>query len=158
MASAGAADNLQDVLQGDAQAQGRGGFPGAAEGAEYRLPRQEGAQEEDPGEGQEDHQVPALPGLERGRQEVRPAQDLARALQVHYTLYNRKQLDDSRAAKKNSAAVLDRLAEYEEVVEKNKEMEGMLTTALVHVLNPIEVPYIIMCWILYSDATVWTDV
>ena len=50
--------------------------------------------------------------------------------------------------------MLDRLAEYEEVVEKNKEMEGMLTTALVHVLNPIEVPYILMCRILYSDATV----
>ena len=44
-----------------------------------------------------------------------------------------------RSAKKTSDAVLDRLAEYDEVVEKNKEIEGMLSNALVHVFNPLEV-------------------
>ncbi len=44
-----------------------------------------------------------------------------------------------RACKKTSDPVLDKLAEYDEVVEKNKDLEGLLGSALIHVLNPLEV-------------------
>ena len=33
----------------------------------------------------------------------------------------------------------EKLAEYEELRETNSEVEGMLGTALIHVLNPLEV-------------------
>jgi len=44
-----------------------------------------------------------------------------------------------RAFKKTSEAVQEKLAEYDEIVESNKEVEGMLGNALIHVLNPLEV-------------------
>jgi len=44
-----------------------------------------------------------------------------------------------RSFKKNSEVVLDKLAEYDELVEKNKEVESLLGNALIHVLNPMEV-------------------
>jgi len=44
-----------------------------------------------------------------------------------------------RACKKNSEVVLDKLAEYDELLEKNKEIEPLLSNALIHVLNPMEV-------------------
>jgi len=44
-----------------------------------------------------------------------------------------------RSCKKNSEVVLDKLAEYDELVEKNKDIESMLGSALIHVLNPMEV-------------------
>jgi len=44
-----------------------------------------------------------------------------------------------RACKKTSDVVLDKLAEYDELVEKNKEVESMLSSALIHVFNPMEV-------------------
>ena len=44
-----------------------------------------------------------------------------------------------RSCKKNSEVVLDKLAEYDELVEKNKEVEALLGNALIHVLNTMEV-------------------
>ena len=44
-----------------------------------------------------------------------------------------------RSCKKDSEVVLDKLAEHDELVEKNKEVEAMLGSALIHVLNPMEV-------------------
>lgn len=44
-----------------------------------------------------------------------------------------------RGLKANSEVVLEKLAEYDDLVEKNKEAECMLGGALVHVLNPLEV-------------------
>ena len=44
-----------------------------------------------------------------------------------------------RSCKKTSDAVMDKLAEYDEMVEKNKDIEGLLGSALIHVLNPLEV-------------------
>ena len=41
-----------------------------------------------------------------------------------------------RSCKKNSKVVLEKLAEYYELVEKNKEVEFMLVSALIHILNP----------------------
>ena len=44
-----------------------------------------------------------------------------------------------RFCKKNSEPLMDKLAEYEELIEKNKEVESMMSTALIHVLNQMEV-------------------
>lgn len=44
-----------------------------------------------------------------------------------------------RSLKKTAEPVLAKIAEYDDLVERNKDAESMLTHALVHVLNPIEV-------------------
>jgi DNA-directed RNA polymerase III subunit RPC1 len=44
-----------------------------------------------------------------------------------------------RSCTKNSEVVLEKLAEYDELVEKNKEVEALLGNALIHVLNTMEV-------------------
>ena len=44
-----------------------------------------------------------------------------------------------RACKNNSEVVLEKLAEYDDLCEKNKEVEGLLGNALIHILNPMEV-------------------
>ena len=44
-----------------------------------------------------------------------------------------------RAQKKTSEVVMEKLREYDEVIEKNKEIESVMNGALVHVLNPLEV-------------------
>ena len=45
-----------------------------------------------------------------------------------------------RSQKKTSELVTEKLAEYEEAMEDNKELSSMVsTTGLIHILNPIEV-------------------
>ena len=44
-----------------------------------------------------------------------------------------------RSCKKNSKVVLENLTEYDELVEKNKEVESMLVSALIQFFNPMEV-------------------
>ena len=44
-----------------------------------------------------------------------------------------------RTLKKTAEPVLQKLAEYDDLVERNKDVESMLSNALVHVLNPMEV-------------------
>jgi len=44
-----------------------------------------------------------------------------------------------RSVKKSSNIIHEKLAEYDEVREKNSEIEGMLNSALIHVFNPLEV-------------------
>jgi len=44
-----------------------------------------------------------------------------------------------RNAKKSSTVIEEKLAEYDELREKNSEVEGMLNSALIHVFNPLEV-------------------
>jgi len=44
-----------------------------------------------------------------------------------------------RSVKKSSTVIDEKLAEYDELREKNSEIEGMLASALIHVFNPLEV-------------------
>ena len=44
-----------------------------------------------------------------------------------------------RKSTKIIKVIHEKLAEYDEVREKNSEIEGMLNSALVHVFNPLEV-------------------
>ena len=45
-----------------------------------------------------------------------------------------------RSQKKNSELVSEKLAEFDEAIESNKELSAMVTsTGLIHVLNPLEV-------------------
>ena len=44
-----------------------------------------------------------------------------------------------RTQKKTSEVVLKKLAEYDDVIENNKELQSMLASGLIHVLNPLEV-------------------
>jgi DNA-directed RNA polymerase III subunit RPC1 len=44
-----------------------------------------------------------------------------------------------RTQKKTSEVLLKKLAEYDDVVENNKELQSMLASGLIHVLNPLEV-------------------
>ena len=44
-----------------------------------------------------------------------------------------------RNQKKTSEVVLKKLAEYDDVVENNKELQSMLASGLIHILNPLEV-------------------
>ncbi|XP_023347954.1 DNA-directed RNA polymerase III subunit RPC1 [Eurytemora carolleeae] len=44
-----------------------------------------------------------------------------------------------RSVKKSSNIIHDKLAEYDELREKNSEIESMLGSALIHIFNPLEV-------------------
>ena len=44
-----------------------------------------------------------------------------------------------RNQKKTSEVVLKKLAEYDDVIENNKELQSMLASGLIHILNPLEV-------------------
>ena len=54
-----------------------------------------------------------------------------------------------RSKKKTDVIVQERLAEYSKVTEENKELEGILQGGLVHVLNPLEVSFILDSYNLY---------
>ncbi|KAJ1529329.1 hypothetical protein ONE63_006119 [Megalurothrips usitatus] len=51
--------------------------------------------------------------------------------------------DKYRNKKKSDPIVTDKLAEYSEAMERNKEMESLLNNALIHILNPLEVLHLL---------------
>lgn len=51
--------------------------------------------------------------------------------------------DKYRNKKKSDPTVTDKLAEYADAVEGNKEMESILSNALQHILNPLEVLHLL---------------
>jgi DNA-directed RNA polymerase III subunit RPC1 len=51
----------------------------------------------------------------------------------------RQKVSQYFSQKKTSEVVLKKLAEYDDVVDNNKELQSMLSSGLIHILNPLEV-------------------